>query len=73
MCVGGYGDGLDNEYEVEIIDVSGQNMSCPEMANGPVNTYAVGTFINDRAMVCNGNDAWNKCHIYNEVVSFRYC
>ncbi len=64
MVVGGY----HSEGESEIIDLSGQNLNCPTIANYPINGGQVGTFINNKPFVCggyDGRDVFSECNSYN--------
>ena len=50
MIVGGF----PYEHDVELIDISGQNLSCPFLPNYPVESGMVGVFINEKALLCGG-------------------
>ena len=67
MVVGG------NIYKkAELIDLSGQNLNCPDISDYPVESGSVGTFINGKAMVCGGDSGpeFNaNCSSYNMQVS----
>ena len=49
--VGGF---FDNEFDVEIVDLSNQNRTCPKPSNYPVEMGSVGTFINNEILICGG-------------------
>ena len=68
MVVGGFPPSANAKSE--LYDLSGQNLTCPSVADFPYYTGSVGTFINNKAMVCGGyqNDTgyWpsNLCYSY---------
>ena len=63
--------------KVELIDLSGQSLSCPSIPDFPIPIYgSVGTFINGKALVCGGSDGdykYRTCYSYNVQVSFSDC
>ena len=69
MVVGGF----PAYFFVEIVDISGQNLTCPALPNYPIEYGMVGTYINDKALVCgghdNGADFYGDCYSYNELSS----
>ncbi len=73
MVVGG--DPPVANAKSELYDLSGQNLTCPTIRDFPYYYGSVGTFINDKAMVCGGyqNDSgyWesNFCYSYNMQVT----
>lgn len=44
--------GINAEFKVEVIDLNGK--SCQSYPDFPIAKYSVGTFINDKALVCGG-------------------
>ena len=70
MVVGGtptFGDS-------ELIDLSGQNLNCPDITDYPVYSSHVGTFINNKAMVCGGSGPLysSDCNSYNMQVNYSH-
>ena len=67
MVVGGYGAGAGVS---EIIDLSGQSPNCPAIRSSPLSVGAVGTFINNKTLVCGGyNDGYTReCYYYDMQV-----
>ena len=63
MVVGGNPGG----YEVEIVDLGGNGLSCSK-SNCPLQRDAVGTFINGMAIACNQYPIDSKCFVYNDKV-----
>lgn len=70
MVVGGF------EYaagKVELVDLSGQKLKCPNITDFPISYGSVGTFINDKALVCGGfsgeSTYHNECYSYNKNVT----
>ena len=65
--------GIGAYNDVELIDLSGQSLTCPEIPDTPhdLDESSVGTFIGDRALVCGG---WagglgtNACYSYDSQV-----
>ena len=55
----------------ELIDLSGQSLDCPEIAAFPVDYGSVGTFIDNKALVCGGISAVEKsdCYSYDMQVN----
>ena len=53
--------------ESEIYDLSGQNLSCPLVSDYEESNYgSVGTFINNKALVCGGYSPYDQnCNSYN--------
>ena len=66
MVVGGY-----STYDTaEIYDLSGQNLNCPTIADPLVDYGSVGTFINNKALVCGGGSPYTSvCYSYNMQVN----
>ena len=65
MVVGGYPD----YFKSELIDLSGQKLSCPLIRNYPVQYGSVGTFINNKTLVCGGNYYTTECFSYDMKVN----
>ena len=68
MAIGG----LDSKYTAEIVDLSGHQLSCPYIPDSPIDDSSVGTFINERAVVCGGynqGDPTKVCLSYDQIVS----
>ena len=70
MVVGGSGA----YSKVELLDVSGKNLTCPPIADFPVELGSFGTFINNSILVCGGFTRSSmyyseKCYTYNKEVS----
>ena len=71
MVVGGYPSEVFGK--TEIYDLSGQNLSCPNVTDFPIGYGSVGTFINDKAMICGGtittpSDTYTSdCYSYDRV------
>ncbi len=65
MVVGGY----PSFKKSEIYDLSGQNLKCPNITDYPVNFGSVGTFIDDKSLVCGGFDYVKECYSYDIQVS----
>ncbi len=74
MVVGG--EPITAHRKVEIIDISGQKLTCPSIPDFPVDYGSVGVFINNKAMVCGGHqtvsdDYVSDCYSYNmEVILY---
>lgn len=66
--------GTHAAHHVELHDLSGDNLQCPDIADHPVEDDTIGVFINDKAMVCGGNeyeDVYvNDCYSYDMQVGF---
>ena len=57
----------------EIYDLSGKNQNCSSISDHPVDYSSVGTFINNKPMVCGGADPiTSDCYSYNIQVSLKY-
>ena len=60
-------------YRSEIYDLSGQNLTCPTISNYPIQFGSVGTYINNKALVCGGYTFsgfyFSDCYSYNAQVS----
>ena len=60
------------ENQVEIVDLSGLNLTCPDIPDHPVRYGSVGIFVNDAALVCGGYDGQTphvgECYSYDNVV-----
>ena len=72
MVVGGY----PNYRKTEIYDLSGQNLNCPFIRDCPIYDGSVGTFINNKTLVCGGsaNGYTAECYSYNVQVKYQlYC
>ncbi len=59
----------------EIIDLSGQNQSCPSIAPAPNGGDLVSIFINGKALICGGINILEfeftyECYSYNMAVSY---
>ena len=70
MVVGGFGTRGDSE----IIDLSGQNLNCPTIADYPIKLGQTGTFINNKAMVCGGYqfEYHDECYSYDLQVNIGF-
>lgn len=63
-------------FDVDLINLDDNpNAVCPDVANYPVAYGSVGTFIQDRVLVCGGYDINNEttsdCFTYNNEVNLR--
>ncbi len=67
MVVGGFPS--ESYGKSEIYDLNGSDLSCPSISDHPVPFESVGTFINNKSMVC-GGDVVNDCYSYNIQVVF---
>ena len=67
MVVGGYPDAANNKSE--IYDLSGQNSTYQTMTDNPIGWGSVGTFINNKSMVCGGSPYEAECYSYNIQVN----
>ena len=59
----------------ELIDLSGQNLTCPPISDFPIQYGSVGIFINNKALVCGGYDEiylYRDCYAYNMEVSIFF-
>lgn len=70
MVVGGY----SAPGKVEIIDFSGQNLTCPNINDFNFDYGSVGTYINGKSLVCGGYTFssavyHSNCFYYNITVS----
>lgn len=71
MVVGGY----ESNGTVELIDLSGNNLNCPPITNDKFDYNSVGTYFNNRALLCGGfNESTDtrvtrQCRSYNVEVS----
>ena len=73
MVVGGGGDG---HYKVEVIDLSGELKGCPAVTSFPLDEGSVGTFFDNRALVCGGEypeELSNNCYYYDYEVRKYFC
>lgn len=71
MAVGGYP--RDSFYKVEIVDISGNNLTCQAIEDYPVQEGSVGTFIGGRPIVCGGSTMEGVFdYTYNECYTFSY-
>ena len=62
MVVGGSGA----DFKVEVVDLSGQNQQCRSYPQFPIGYGSVGTFINNKVLVCGGiNNAMVKKECYS--------
>ena len=72
MVVGGYPS--DSYYKSEIYDLSGQNLNCTNVTDLPIEYGSVGTFINNKTLVCGGYtypSVWfSECYSYNMEVKY---
>ncbi len=78
MVVGGYADDHKPFNKVEIIDLSNQNLTCSPVPDFPYAEYgSVGTYINNRALVCGGFNIdediyYSDCYSYEDNVSNHF-
>ena len=75
MVVSGFGSTDEVFKKVEIIDLSGETSSCPTIDGfpGEADWNMVGTFINEKALVCGGknlnlNNFLDACFSYSDQV-----
>ncbi len=73
MVIGGYNSDHTAIGKVEIIDLSGKNLSCPTIPDFPIDYASVGTFISNKALVCGGRSdgnstAYDSCYSYTPGV-----
>jgi hypothetical protein len=64
MMVGGVGAYND----VELVYLSGNNISCQKPNDFPYTYASIGTFLQNQALVCGGrtsNDYSNSCYVYD--------
>ncbi len=70
MIVGG--NGMNDTYgQSEMVDISGNDLTCPLISAYPVDYGSVGTFINNNTRVCGGYTLSNykfRCFSYNMLV-----
>ena len=71
MVVGGGGEAYKQS---EIYDLSGENQDCPSISDFSIPYGSVGTFINNKTLVCGGIDPspgqyFSDCYSYNMQVS----
>jgi hypothetical protein len=61
MMVGGNGA----NYDVELVDLSGNNISCQKPNDFPFAYGSIGTFLQNQALVCGGYypDHSNSCYV----------
>ena len=70
MVVGGYPSA--SYGKAEIIDLSGQGLTCPTITDFPIDYGSVGTFINNKTLVCGGTQGSAQlpdCYSYNMQVN----
>ena len=74
MAVGGLGA----QNKVEVIDLSGNGKPCRSFPYFPIQDGSVGTFINDKVLVCggafSGSRSWgyySSCYSYSMQVCFE--
>ena len=63
--------GHPTDAKAEIVDLSGDDATCPDVADYPYAYGTLGTYIGDRAMVCGGWDVFrqmDECYTYNNLV-----
>ena len=59
-------------YKSEVVDLSGQNRTCPEIADFPLAYASIGSFFNGQVFVCGGHFGVNssiskdQCFSYNK-------
>jgi hypothetical protein len=63
MMVGGF----TAENDVELVDISGNNISCQKPNDFPFALGSIGTFLQNQALVCGGYnpDYSNSCYVYD--------
>ena len=69
MVIGGYP--RPSHAKSELLDISGQNLSCPDINDFPIDYGSVGVFINNKALVCGGGNDGNfvtDCYSYDMQV-----
>ncbi len=71
MVVGGYPSEADGKKS-EIYDLSGQNLNSPSIVDYPVELGSVGTYINNKSLVCGGGHPdTSNCYSYDMRVLFK--
>ena len=69
MVIGGF----TGQERCQLIDLSGQNLSCPYVHDYPEGYASVAAYVNRKAFVCGGISSGqfytNACYSYNEGVS----
>ena len=71
MVVGG--NPLSASYKAEFIDLSGESKVCPNVTDFPLTHGSVGTFFDNKAIVCGGeypNELSNICFSYEVRKNF---
>ena len=68
MVIGGF----RTTYEVDVVDLSGQNLTCSKPANYPIASGSVAAFVNGSVIVCGGcyndtSDRTKDCYAYNNL------
>ena len=71
MVVGGGPSSSSANGKSEIYDLSGQNLTCPSIDDYPFDYGSVGTFINNKTLVCGGYPQTSNCYSYNMEVSHK--
>ena len=73
MVVGGFPDEVCGK--AEIYELRGQNTNCPSINDFSIDYGSVGTFINNKALVCGGEeyiaDYSSECFSYNMQVKLK--
>lgn len=71
--------GWNIEYFSEFVDLSPNNLTCPDVPDYPIMYGTVGTFINNKAFVCGGHtnnigddddDYHDQCFSYDQNVRY---